>query len=72
MDNIIFYNMSVMEISMKCYGKEFKGVLPEDSDIYEVMDAIGGLLTALTFSKDTIIQGMKNYIDENDESSSSE
>lgn len=60
--NITFYNMDVMEISMKSYGKEFKGILPEDSNIDEVMEAIAGLLMSLTFHKETIIRGMKNYI----------
>ena len=64
MDNITFYNMDVMEISIKSYGNEFKGILPEDSDIHVVMEAIAGLLMAVTFHKETIIQGMKNYIEE--------
>jgi hypothetical protein len=54
-------------LTIKAHGKEVKVTLPYvDASISDIVNVIAVQLQLLDFSKDTVIDGFRNYVEEND------
>jgi|LakMenEpi03Aug12_release.lakeMendotaPanAssembly.Ray.scaffolds.fasta_scaffold4867350_1 hypothetical protein len=63
----IYSDSEPVVLTIKAHGKEVKVTLPYvDSSISDIVNVIAVQLQLLDFSKGTVIDGFRGYIEEND------